>query len=147
MISGICFFTDKPINTKIEVPKEAHIGEKLEITCVSDGVPAPTFTITHNVTRKIVSNMATYTKDIVQYSDAGVYTCIAKNILGNDTDSSNLIIKGKSLSYQAKTMCNDPPPPPPLTLWTCEFNYSTYRQCMATNVNCIDKRLGIFLVN
>ena len=90
----LCFFVDKPINTKIEVSEEAYVGEKLVISCNSEGHPAPRFTITHNVTTNIVSGHSIYIKDKVDYSDAGIYECIAKNILGNDTDSGKLIIKG-----------------------------------------------------
>jgi hypothetical protein len=91
------FFTDKPIKTKITVPEEAYFEKRFNITCDSDGQPAPSFTIIHNNTIIIVSNktIVTYTKD-VQYNDAGIYTCIAKNLLGNDSDSGNLTVKGKN---------------------------------------------------
>ena len=90
------FFSDKPTNTTINVPKEAYIGKKFTITCESDGLPAPNYTITHNGT--IVSNESKYTKDAedVVQDDAGTYTCIAMNVLGRNSDSGNLIvIEGK----------------------------------------------------
>ena len=90
-----CFLTDKPNKTNIEVPVEAYLGEKLVINCSSDGLPAPRFTITHNVTSNIVSNQSIYMKNKVDYSDAGIYECIAKNALGNDTDTGKLIVKSK----------------------------------------------------
>ena len=77
------------------MPKEAYVGEKLVINCSSDGHRAPNFTITHNVTTNIVSNNWTYIKDKVDHSDAGGYECIAKNVLGNDTDSDKLFVTGK----------------------------------------------------
>ena len=86
------------------MPKEAYVGEKLVINCYSDGLPAPNFTITHNVTTNIVSNHSRYIKDKVDHSDAGIYECIAKNVLGKDTDSSNLIVKGK-ITLQTHFLC------------------------------------------
>ena len=100
----LCFLTDKPNKTNIEVPVEAYLGEKLVINCYSDGLPAPDFTITHNVTTIIVSNHSRYIKDKVDYSDAGLYQCIAKNSLGNGTDSDKLIVKGK-IKLQTRFLC------------------------------------------
>ena len=85
----------KPKTTKIEMPEEAYIAEKLVISCSSKGFPAPNFTITHNVTTNIVSNQSRYIKHTVDYSDAGLYKCIAKNSFGNNTDSDYLIVKEK----------------------------------------------------
>ena len=82
----------KPRDTKIEMRGEAYVGEKLVINCASEGFPAPSFTITHNITN-IVSNHSNYIKDNVNYSDAGLYECIAKNLLGSDTKSGKLIVK------------------------------------------------------
>ena len=100
----VCFFADKPIKTKIEVPKEVCVGEKLVINCHSDGLPAPSFTITHNVATNIVSNHSIYIKDKVDHSDVGLYECIAKNVLGKDTDSGHLIVKGK-ITLQTHFLC------------------------------------------
>ena len=77
------------------MPEEAYVGEKLVINCSSECLPAPSFTITHNVTTNIVSNNWTYIKDKVDHSDAGIYECIAKNVLGKDTDAGKLIVTGK----------------------------------------------------
>ena len=93
----------KPNKTEIEVPEEAHLGEKLVINCSSDGLPPPSFTITHNVTSNIVSKDSKYIKEYVDYSDAGMYKCIAKNVLGNDTDSGFLTVKDKRPSTKLGT--------------------------------------------
>ena len=93
----LCFFADKPIKTKIEVPEKAYVGEKLVINCYSEGLPVPNYTITHNVTTNILSNQSRYIKDKVDYSDAGIYECVAKNVLGSDKHSGNLTVKGKIL--------------------------------------------------
>ena len=89
------FFVDKPVKTKIEVPEEGYLREKLVINCYSEGLPSPSFSINHNVTRNIVSNNSSYIKEKVDYSDAGLYECVAKNVLGNDSDIGKLIVKGK----------------------------------------------------
>ena len=86
------------------MPEEAYVGEKLVIKCYSDGHPAPSFTIMHNVTTNVVSNHSRYIKDKVDYSDAGIYECIAKNVLGNGTDSDHLIVKGK-ITLQKHFLC------------------------------------------
>ena len=93
----------KPNKTKIEVPEVAYVGENLVINCSSDGLPAPSFTISHNVTSNIVSNRSRYIKNKVDYSDAGFYKCISKNVLGNDTDSRTLVVKEKRSSTKAAT--------------------------------------------
>ena len=75
------------------MPEEAYVGEKIVINCYSEGHPAPSFTITHNVTTNFVSNHSSYIKDKVDHSDAGIYECIAKNILGSDTHAGSLTVK------------------------------------------------------
>ena len=93
----------KPYKTEIKVPEEAYIGEKLVINCFSDGLPAPSFTITHNVTNNIVCKHSRYVKENVDYSDAGMYKCIAKNVLGIDTDSDKLIVKVTKIEKRPST--------------------------------------------
>ena len=63
------------------------------ISCKFDGHPPPSYTILHNHT-KIVSTYNTYTIDIVQYADAGVYECIAHNVLGSSSKIYHLSIIG-----------------------------------------------------
>ncbi|CAB3986170.1 contactin-3-like isoform X2 [Paramuricea clavata] len=64
--------------------EKAVVGKTFAITCESNGHPSPSYTIIHNDT-KVVSNDKTYTIDVVQYSDAGLYKCIAENKLGNSS--------------------------------------------------------------
>ena len=68
----------------------AEIGRSVTKTCSSDGEPEPSYTITHNGT--VISTVKSYTISNVQWTDAGTYECIAKNIVGNDTISRNLNI-------------------------------------------------------
>ena len=65
----------------------------VNITCESDGLPEPSYSITHNGTE--VSTNKTYTIDDVQYRHAGTYKCVAKNKIGNDSASANLTVVGK----------------------------------------------------
>ncbi|CAB3986180.1 hemicentin-1-like, partial, partial [Paramuricea clavata] len=64
--------------------ENVDVGKTFAITCESNGHPSPRYTIIHNNT-KIVSNDKMYTIDVVQYSDAGLYKCIAENKLGNSS--------------------------------------------------------------
>ncbi|CAB3986171.1 contactin-3-like [Paramuricea clavata] len=75
------------VNYQPEEPyfkENVDIGKTFAITCESNGHPSPSYTIIHNDT-KIVSTERTYTIDVVQYSDAGLYKCIAENKLGNSS--------------------------------------------------------------
>ncbi|CAB4036755.1 B-cell receptor CD22-like isoform X1, partial [Paramuricea clavata] len=81
----------KPENTKITLTLErAGVGRSFTVTCNSRGVPEPSYNLTHNGTK--ISTNKTYTKDNVQYSDAGTYKCIVWNKLGSDSASANLTV-------------------------------------------------------
>lgn len=82
-----CFFTDRPNQTEIQVSKSiATIGEDVNIICRSNGRPKPNFTIIHN--NVIVSTEPMYTIYSLQRSDAGIYTCIARNKLGSESSAN-----------------------------------------------------------
>ena len=88
------FFTVKPNNTTL-TPNTAVVGTSVVITCKSEGLPEPRYTITRNGT--VVSTNKTYAISEVMGSDAGTctYKCIASNKLGNDSACSNLTVLGK----------------------------------------------------
>ena len=89
-----CFFTAKPGNTNITLtPKTVKVGEKVVITCESNGVPEPKYNITHNGTE--VSTEKTYIIPMVNKTHAGTYKCFVWNKLGNDSDSDILTVEGK----------------------------------------------------
>ena len=87
-----CFFADPPEEAYFK--EKAVVGESFTISCETNGHPSPSYTIIHNGT-KVVSNDKTYTIDIVQYSDAGLYKCIAKNKLGISSELYVLSVMGK----------------------------------------------------
>ncbi|XP_046858245.1 carcinoembryonic antigen-related cell adhesion molecule 5-like [Xenia sp. Carnegie-2017] len=82
----------QPRNTTITLSKiNPQIGESANITCESDGFPPPTFIIFHN--GAVLSNNKTYIIHSVNFSNAGLYRCEAKNKLGNDlSDVKNLTV-------------------------------------------------------
>ena len=82
---------------------KAVVGKGFAITCESNGHPSPRYTMIHNDT-KIVSNDRTYTMDVVQYSDAGLYKCIAQNKLGNSSTIYYLSILGKIQNFQIQKL-------------------------------------------
>ena len=104
-------FTDPPEQPYFK--EKAVIGKTFAITCESDGHPSPRYTIIHNNT-KIVSNDRTYTMDVVQHSDAGLYKCIAENKLGNSSTMYYLSILGKIQYFQIQQ----------LTVFTTYFHLS-----------------------
>ncbi|XP_046858290.1 uncharacterized protein LOC124451713 [Xenia sp. Carnegie-2017] len=66
-------------------------GQKVIITCESDGYPEPTYTIYHN--GAVISYKKTYIIQSVNFNHAGSYRCEARNKLGNDfSDVKNLTI-------------------------------------------------------
>ena len=83
------------MNTNITFkPSTVKVGERLDITCESSGLPEPKYIIT-NSTNDTVSEAKTFIIPKVNMGDAGIYTCIATNILGSDSASGNLTVKGK----------------------------------------------------
>ena len=70
-----------------------QVGGSVTITCTSRGFPEPKYNITHNGTE--VSTEKTYIVPMVEWKHAGTYKCFVWNILGNDSDSDYLIVKGK----------------------------------------------------
>ena len=118
---GFCFFADKPNITSFNVTPDAVVnkGQKVTITCISKGVPSPNNTIIGNGTKskrpqksrspakfeKTSTEVSpektstTYTIDFVTPGDAGIYTCIAENKVGNDSATLNLTVQGKIKKY------------------------------------------------
>ena len=97
----ILFSTDQPEEPYFK--ENVDIGKSFAITCKSNGHPSPRYTIIHNDT-KVVSNDRTYTIDVVQYSDAGLYKCIAENKLGNSSTIYYLSILGKIKYFQIQKL-------------------------------------------
>ena len=74
--------------------EKAVVGESFTISCETNGHPSPNYTIIYNDSL-VVSNDKTYTIDVVQYSDSGLYKCIAENKLGTSSKIYQLSIQGK----------------------------------------------------
>ena len=66
------------------------LGRPVNITCMSDGFPKPSYTITHNDTG--ISNRTKHTIQNVMRSDSGTYKCVAVNETGNDSACRNLTV-------------------------------------------------------
>ena len=93
LIKTFCFFTVKPTKTAITLPDTVVVGKKVTITCESDGLPEPSYTIIHNETE--VSSKKTHTISEVKRSDAGLYQCVAANKLGSNSKSHCLAVVGE----------------------------------------------------
>lgn len=92
----ICFFIVKPDKISVRFkPETAVLGKSLVVSCYSNGVPKPTFTIFHN--GNIVSFEMTYFVSEAKWNDAGAYECFVNNTLGDVTASSVLTVSGKLL--------------------------------------------------
>jgi hypothetical protein len=91
---SFCFFTVKPNNTGVTFTKNpAVVGGNFAVICESNGLPEPSYTITHNGTMLSTGKMYTILK--VKWSDAGTYKCIAENKLGRDSAFAYIIFDGK----------------------------------------------------
>ncbi len=75
------------------MPNPATVGKQVEIRCDSEGVPEPSFIIMRN--GKNVSTEKTLTISPVKQSNEGPYTCIAVNIVGNDSATDILTVIGE----------------------------------------------------
>ena len=84
----------KPSNTAITMKQnQTTAGETVVITCYSEGVPDPHFSIMYNGQNITTKNP--YTIQGVAKRNKGTYTCIAINDLGSDTSTANLIVIGE----------------------------------------------------
>ena len=86
------FLTDPP--EEVYFKEKAVVGESFTISCETNGHPLPNYTITHNDSL-VGGNDKTYTIDVVQYSDAGLYKCTAENKLGTSSKIYQLSVIGK----------------------------------------------------
>ena len=86
--------TDKPKRTSVDLTSNpAYLNSSVTITCTSVGFPEPTFRMTHNNTIFLTTNKS-YTIEVVNYTHAGWYKCVATNDRGNDSDSEFLNVTG-----------------------------------------------------
>ena len=74
---------------------QVELNLPVTISCTSFGFPEPSYNITHNETIFITTNKS-YTIDVVKYSHAGVFKCVATNRLGSDSDNETLNVVGKT---------------------------------------------------
>ncbi|XP_046858235.1 hemicentin-2-like [Xenia sp. Carnegie-2017] len=90
----------RPRQTNITIsPMSAREGQNVTITCESDGYPEPTYTIYRYGNTSVVSDKKTHIIQSVNFSDAGLYRCEAKNKLGNDSSQvKNLTVNEAPMS-------------------------------------------------
>ena len=89
------FFTDAVPPRVIcltSTPENAIFGKSVVITCEAITVPLPSYTIIHNDS-EVVSTHKTYIIDVLEYSHAGSYKCIATSMLGNSSKIFSLYIE------------------------------------------------------
>ncbi|XP_049902007.1 carcinoembryonic antigen-related cell adhesion molecule 5-like [Epinephelus moara] len=66
-----------PENVQITGPSEIHLTETFTLTCSAESRPPATYTWMLNGIK--IHNSAVFTKDNIQHSDSGIYTCEAMN--------------------------------------------------------------------
>ena len=85
----------KPKTTSIALtPKPAILNGPVIVTCKSHGLPEPSYIILHSDS-KVISNEKTYVISKVNWNDSGSYRCIAKNKLGNESQTYFLTVQGE----------------------------------------------------
>ncbi|XP_028399302.1 immunoglobulin superfamily member 10-like isoform X2 [Dendronephthya gigantea] len=74
--------------------EEAVLGKSFVVSCVSNGLPEPVFSIFHNGSQ-ISSKMGSLRIPKVEWKHAGIYRCDARNKLGSYSGSANLTVAAK----------------------------------------------------
>ena len=88
-------FKVKPKATSIALtPEPAILNGPVIVTCKSHGLPEPSYIILHNDS-KVICNEKTYVISKVNWNDSGSYRCIAKNKLGNESQTYFLTVEGE----------------------------------------------------
>ena len=97
LILTLCFFfIVKPQITTFESdPKIATVDKGMAITCKADGFPEPGYIIYHDDTNLtgVVNGMKLIQS--INHSHAGQYKCVANNIIGSNSGSFFLTVKGE----------------------------------------------------
>ena len=103
-------FSGKPTYAWVSFYPEVYLKYKnIEVTCDGPAYPECTYTLYHNGT-KLASGFkkVTYTIAEVEYSDAGNYTCVAKNNYGTVSRSDIIQVEGicKFSNHWSRARCN-----------------------------------------
>ena len=83
---------DEPIT---DIAEQYTYGEEVTIACKAEGNPAPQFSWTKD--DQSLAGGSTHTFSRIQYSDAGSYTCTAKNAAKELTSSDDITVDGECL--------------------------------------------------
>jgi hypothetical protein len=97
--SWVCFIAKLVITSFAADPVQPINGNPVTLTCESVGVPEPDYVIKfENGTN--ASTQKTYHISKMGSTYAGIYTCIAENIKGNDSATLNLTGQGKIRTFE-----------------------------------------------
>lgn len=104
----LCFAASPSIKLLVDDPIVVNPGEAITLVCVTTGgEPAPSLTWVRSagvLPEKTVLNGGTLTIPAITSEDAGTYSCVANNNVGNPAKkSTNIIVRGK-LSWQASSL-------------------------------------------
>lgn len=86
------YYLDEPIT---DIAEQYTYGEEVTIACKAEGNPAPQFSWTKD--DQSLAGGSTHTFSRIQYSDAGSYTCTAKNAAKELTSSDDITVDGECL--------------------------------------------------
>lgn len=104
----LCFAASPSIKLLVDDPIVVNPGEAITLVCVTTGgEPAPSLTWVRSagvLPEKTVLNGGTLTIPAITSEDAGTYSCVANNNVGNPAKkSTNIIVRGK-LSWQTSSL-------------------------------------------
>lgn len=97
-----------PVLSVPRVEYAAVLGQPVGLECVADGQPQPQVTW-HKERRPVVDGAHTHifangtlAISSAQRSDAGLYTCTAKNLAGRASHDVRLVVQGKAIFMSYK---------------------------------------------
>lgn len=86
------YYLDEPIT---DIAEQYTYGDEVTISCKAEGNPAPQFSWTKD--DQSLAGGSSHTFSRIQYSDAGSYTCTAKNAAKELTSSDDITVDGECL--------------------------------------------------
>lgn len=104
----LCLAASPSIKLLVDDPIVVNPGEAVTLVCVTTGgEPAPSLTWVRSaggLPEKTVLNGGTLTIPAIASEDAGTYSCVANNNVGNPAKkSTNIIVRGK-LSWETSSL-------------------------------------------